>query len=94
MSDKDILRLFIDILSYPSILYPPIVSMQVSVKNIHVKYPNYILIVTLLYPTLFIGPAGVLHDEIIWTVTSGFSMLRSAAPVPSRKLEPLREFEP
>ncbi len=39
--------------------------MHVSLKDIHVKYPDYILIVTLLYPTLFIGPAGVLHDEII-----------------------------
>jgi hypothetical protein len=72
--------------------------MHISLKDIHVKYPNYnnyyILIVTLLYTTLFIGPAGVLHDEIIFTITSGFFMRQSAAPVPSRMLEPLRELEP
>ncbi len=68
--------------------------MHVSLKDIHVKYPNCILIVTLLYPTKFIGPAGVLHDEIIFTVTSDFSMLQSTAPVPLRMLEPLHEMEP
>ena len=34
------------------------------------------------------------HDEIILTVTVGFSMRRSSDPVPSRMLEPLHELEP
>ncbi len=77
--------------TYPYV-FATMISMHVSVKDIHVKYPNYILFAILLYPTLFIGPAGVLHNEIILTVTRGFSMRRSAAPVPSRMLEPLREL--
>jgi hypothetical protein len=49
-------------------------------SNIHI----IIIIISYSLPyfiTLFIGPAGILHDEIILTVTSGFSMWRSAAPV-------------
>ncbi len=34
------------------------------------------------------------HDEIILTVTVGFSMRQSADPVPSRMLEPLPKLEP
>jgi hypothetical protein len=67
------------------------VSLKLGLNDIHIKYPNYIPIVTLLYPTLFIRPVSVLHDEIILTVTSSLSMWRSAASFPSRMLEPLRD---
>ncbi len=88
--------LFIHILSYPSDLSWKCIHMYTQpwyprIYPLHISMPNILIISYSLsyFMLLYIGSAGVLHDEIILTVTSSFSMLRSAAPVPWRMLQPL-----